>query len=135
MFWCDKYGNNQNCTGKTNTALPVTTVNEDPNISPVTSNLGYFFIFYSFIVPINYNASISQFWFTVDDTNGTTMYNNEGDFYVVGQDQIFLAPMMSNVSIVANGSTGAYGSASSGYTRVYSLVAAVGFFFFFFLLF
>lgn len=128
MFWCDNHGSNQNCKGKTNTALPVSTVNDDPNVSPVTLNLGYYFINYNFIVPINSNLSINQFWFTVDDKNGTapTVYNNEGDFYVVDQDQIFLAPMMSHVDIIANASDpGSDGSASGGYTRVYTLVAAV----------
>lgn len=129
MFWCDNYGNNQGCKGKTNTALPVSTVNSDPNVSPVTLNLGYYFINYNFILPISYNLSIKQFWFTVDDKNGTTptMYNNEGNYYVVDQDQVFLAPMMSSMNLVANASAGGYGSSSSngGYTKAYTLVAAV----------
>jgi len=128
MLWCDNHGSNQNCKGKANTAHPVSTVNDDPNVSPVTLNLGYYFINYNFVVPINSNLSINQFWFTVDDQNGTaaTVYNNENDFYVVDQDQIFLAPMMSHVDVIANASDpGSYGSASGGYTRVYTLVAAV----------
>jgi len=128
MFWCDRYGTNQNCKGKTNTALPVNTVNEDPNLSPVTFNLGYFFINYNFVVPITSTSSINQFWFSVDDKNGTapTVYNNEGDFYIVNQDQVFLSPMMSRVDVVANSTNaGNYGSSSVGYTRVYTLVAAV----------
>ncbi|KAF8809049.1 L-ascorbate oxidase [Phlegmacium glaucopus] len=128
MFWCDRYGTNQNCQGKTNTALPVNTVNEDPNLSPVTLNLGYFFIDYFFVIPINSTSSINQFWFSVDDKNGTapTVYNNGGDFYIVDQDQVFLAPMMSHVDVVANGTNaGPYGSSSVGFTRVYTLVAAV----------
>jgi len=94
----------------------------------VTLNLGYFFINYNFIVAINSNLSINQFWFSVDDKNGTapTVYNNEGDFYIVDQDQVFLAPMMSHVDVIANASNpGSYGSASGGYMRMYTLVAAV----------
>lgn len=127
MFWCDKYLEHKNCTDRTNTALPVSTVNEDPNVSPVTLNLGYFFINYNFIVPINSNVSINQFWFSVDDKNGTapTVYNNEGEYYIVDQDQVFFAPMMSHMDIVMNGTSGGYGNTSSTYTRVYTLVAAV----------
>lgn len=124
MFWCNNYGANAGCKGKTNTALPVTTVNDSPGVSPVTLSLGYFFIHYNFIVPINSNSSINQFWFTVDDKNGTapTVYNNEGNYYVVNQDKVFFAPMMSQVNVIANQTNG---SASGGSTRVYSLVVAV----------
>jgi len=57
----------------------------------------------------------------VDDKNGTTptTYNNNGNYYVVDQDQIFLAPMMSSMSRVVNGSN------SGGFSSGYSLVAAV----------
>ena len=122
IFWCDNYGSNQGCQGKTNTALPVSTVNSDPSVSPVTLNLGYYFINYNFVIPINSNSSIKEFWFTVDDKNGTTptMYNNEGNYYVVDQDQVFLAPMMSSMNLVVNAS-----SSNGGYTKAYTLVAAV----------
>jgi hypothetical protein len=121
MFWCDNYGNNQGCKGKTNTALPVSAVNSDPNLSPVTLNLGYYFINYNFVLPIDSNSSIKQFWFTVDNKNGTTptTYNNEGHYYVVDQDQVFLAPMMSSMNLVVNASS------NGGYTKAYTLVAAV----------
>lgn len=128
MFWCDRYGTNQECKGKTYTALPVSTVNEDPNLSPVTLNLGYFFIYYYFIVPIQSASSINQFWFSVDDKNGTapTVYNNEGSYYIADQDQVFLVPMMSHMDLVANTTNAAgYPNSNGGYTRVYTLVAAV----------
>jgi hypothetical protein len=88
--------------------------------------MGYFFIHYNFIVPINSSSSIKQFWFSVDDKNGTapTVYKNEGNYYVVNQDQVFFNPMMSQVNVVANGTSG-YGTVGSGFTRVYSLVVAV----------
>lgn len=126
MFWCDNYGTNANCKGKTNTALSVSTVNDDPNVSPVTFRLGYFFIHYNFVAPINSNFSIKQFWFSVNDNNGTapTVYNNEGNYYVVNQDKVFFAPMMSQVDTVANGTDG-YGTPSGGSTKVYTLVVAV----------
>ena len=50
------------------------------------------------------------------------MYNNEGNYYVVNQDKVFFAPMMSQVNVIANQTNG---SASGGSTRVYSLVVAV----------
>ena len=128
IYWCDNYGSNQGCKGKTNTALPVSTVNSDPGVSPVTLNLGYYFINYNFVLPINSNTSIKQFWFTVDDKNGTspTTYNNGGNYYVVDQDQVFLAPMMSSMNLVVNASS-SYG----GNTKTYTLVAAVRIFFLF----
>ena len=48
------------------------------------------------------------------------MYNNEGNYYVVDQDQVFLAPMMSSMNLVVNAS-----SSNGGYTKAYTLVAAV----------
>ena len=125
MLWCDNYGSNEGCKGKTNTALPVSTVNSDPNVSPVTFNLGYYFINYNFVLPINSDSSIKQFWFTVDDKNGTapTTYNNDGNYYVVDQDQVFLAPMMSSANRVVNASN------TGGFSMGYSLVAAVRNFF------
>jgi hypothetical protein len=125
MMWCDNYGNNQGCKGKTNTALPVSTVNSDPGVSPVTLNLGYYFINYNFVLPINYKSSIKQFWFTLDDKNGSTptMYDNGGNYYVVDQDEVFLAPMMSSMNRAVN--------ASGGFSNEYSLVAAVRFCFYF----
>ena len=88
----------------------------------MTLNLGYYFINYNFVLPIKSDSSIKQFWFTVDDKNGTTptMYNNEGNYYVVNQDQVFLAPMMSSMNLVVNAS-----SSNGGYSKAYTLVAAV----------
>ena len=121
MLWCDNYGKYQGCKGKTNTALPVSTVNSDPGVSPVTLNLGYYFINYNFILPIDSTSSIKQFWFTLDDKNGTTptTYNNNGNYYVVDQDQLFFVPMMSSMNRVVNASN------TGGYSNEYSLVAAV----------
>ena len=121
ILWCDNYDKNQNCKGKTNTALPVSTVNSDPNVSPVTLNLGYYFINYNFVLPIDPKLSIKQFWFIVDDKNGTTptTYNNGGNYYILNQDQVFLAPMMSSMNLVVNASN------TGGYSREYTLVAAV----------
>ena len=52
------------------------------------------------------------------------MYNNGGNYYVVDQDLVFLAPMMSSVNRVVNAS-----SSNGGYTMAYSLVVAVRIFF------
>lgn len=53
------------------------------------------------------------------------MYNNGGNYYVVDQDQVFLAPMMSSMNLVVN-------TSSSGYSKAYTLVAAVCILFLFF---
>ncbi|KIK08790.1 hypothetical protein K443DRAFT_672308 [Laccaria amethystina LaAM-08-1] len=121
MLWCDKYGSAKACKGATRSSLPVNTVSDNPNISPVTMNLGYYFINYNFVVPIDSAASISNFWFQVDEHNGTaaTTYNNGGSSYVLPQDQIFFVPMLSHVDNVPNATN------TQAYTRIYNIVAAV----------
>jgi len=130
MLWCDKYGDNKDCAGKTNTALSVSKTSESPDVSPITKNLGYSFLLYNFVVPINSNVSISKFWFKVDEMDGSTptTYNNGGSGYPVDQDQVLFIPMLSHVDLVPVSSTSAqtytnrYGQ---NYTHIYSLVAAV----------
>ncbi|KAF9479298.1 L-ascorbate oxidase [Pholiota conissans] len=129
MFWCDKYGDNANCTGKTNAALPVSKLTDDPNISPVTLNMGFFFYEYNYVVPVISNASIAKFWFKVDEGDGSTptVYDNGGNGYVIDQDQVLFVPMLSHVDVVANTSlTQTYTNRdASAFTRVYNLVVAV----------
>ncbi|KAF8969621.1 L-ascorbate oxidase [Flammula alnicola] len=129
MLWCDKYGSNANCTGKTNAALSVSTVADDPNVSPITLNLGYSFLNYNFVVPISSNASITKFWFSVDEKNGSkpTVYDNGGSGYVIDQDQVLFVPMLSHVDVVPNTTyTQTYTNRQGqAFTRVYNLVAAV----------
>jgi hypothetical protein len=121
MLWCDKYGDNQNCAGKTNTALPVSKLTDDPNLSPVTLALGYQFLEYNYVVPINSNASITKFWFKVDEMDGSTptVYNNGGSGYVIDQDQVLFVPTLSHQDVVANATN------PTVFTRVYTLVVAV----------
>lgn len=130
MLWCDNYGANKNCSGKTNIALSVSNTSESPDISPITKALGYSFLLYDFVVPINTNVSISKFWFKVDEMNGSaaTTYNNGGSGYPIDQDQVLFIPMLSHVDLVpitaapAQTYTNRYGQ---NYTHIYSLVAAV----------
>ena len=130
MLWCDNYGDNKNCAGKTNTALSVSKTSESPDVSAVTKALGYSFLLYNFVVPINTNVSISKFWFKVDEMDGSaaTTYNNGGSGYPIDQDQVLFVPMLSHVNVVPVNSTSAqtytnrYGQ---DYTHIYSLVAAV----------
>ena len=98
ILWCDRYGDAKNCKGDTRTSVPANTVNEDPNLSPLTQRQNYSFINYNFVVPVDTSASISKFWFEVDEKNGSppTVYNNGGDGYVVKQDQILFVPMLSH---------------------------------------
>lgn len=129
MLWCDKYGDNTNCSGKTNTALPVKTVKDDPNVSPITQSLGYYFLNYNFVVPINSVASITKFWFSVDEHDGSkpTIYNNGGSGYVFDQDKVLFVPMLSHVALISNSTVPQTytNRVGDGYTRHYSLVVAV----------
>jgi len=131
LFWCDKYGDNKNCAGgKTNTALPVKKISDDPNISPITLNMGLYFINYNFVVPIDTTASITKFWFEVNENDGSnpTTYDNEGNGFVIDQDQVLFVPMLSHVDIVQNSTTNAQtytNRVGDGFTRNYNLVVAV----------
>lgn len=121
MLWCDNYGSEQNCNGHTKTALPAATINEDPGLSPVTQSMGYSFINYNFVVPINASQSVSKFWFSVDEHDGSqaTVYNNGGSFYMLPQDQVIFVPTMSSMVLVPNNSNPA------AFTKSYTLVAGV----------
>lgn len=129
MFWCDKYGDSADCKGSTKSAPSVDVVQDDPNNSPITQRMGLYFVHYKFVVPIQAAASISRFWFEVDEHNGTsaTVYNNEGDFYVVPQDQVIFVPTMSTALFKSNGTyTKTYTNRNGeSFTKVYNLTAAV----------
>jgi hypothetical protein len=130
MLWCDKRGDNANCVGKkTSAALSLSKLAEDPNISPVTQDLGFSFINYNFVVPIASNASISKFWFQVDEKDGSTAttYDNGGSGYVIDQDNVLFVPTLSHMDIALNTSyTQTYTNRDTQtYTRKYQLVAAV----------
>lgn len=106
MFWCDKYGGSANCKSNTKSAQPAKVVQDDPNNSPITLRMGFSFVHYKFVVPITAAQSISKFWFEVDEHNGTTatVYNNEGDSYVVPQDQVVFVPTLSTAAFRSNNS-------------------------------
>jgi hypothetical protein len=130
MLWCDRYGSAQNCKGNTRSALPASTVVEDPNLSPVTPRQNVSFINYNFVVPINSNVSISKFWFQVDEKNGSApaVYNNGGSDYVVAQDQLLFVPMLSN-QVLNEAPTvqrrGGAPPANMSYFKIFTIVAAV----------
>jgi hypothetical protein len=129
MFWCDKYGDSADCKGNTKSAQSVKTTQDDPNNSPVTFNMKLFFVHYQFVVPIDSQASISKFWFEVDEHNGTsaTVYNNGGDDYVVQQDQVIFVPTLSSAVSQSNGSyTQTYTNRVGEYfTKIYNITVAV----------
>lgn len=131
LFWCDKYGDGAGCNkgGSTNVAQPVRGFKEDPNLSPITLNMGYYFMTYNFVVAIPGSASLSKFWFEIDDTASggeKTEYTNGGPGYVYPEDSVFFVPMMSHVDLYADGSyTKTYTNrVGQNYTRVYELVVA-----------
>lgn len=129
MLWCDKYGNSADCKGSTKSATSVDVVQDDPNNSPITLRMGLYFVHYKFVVPIEASASISKFWFEVDEHNGTsaTVYNNGGDDYVVPQDQVIFVPTLSTALFRSNGSyTKTYTNRNGeAFTKVYNLTVAV----------
>ncbi|RDB21102.1 hypothetical protein Hypma_011861 [Hypsizygus marmoreus] len=130
ILWCDRYGNSKDCAGKsTRSSVSAHVVNEDPNLSPVTNRMGYLFINYNFVVPIDATASISKFWFTVDEGDGTptTTYNNGGDDYVVQQDQLLFVPTLSKTTYTPgqNGTVGDKATPSTGWIKEFFIVAAV----------
>jgi hypothetical protein len=112
MFWCDRYGSNKDCKSNAKSSPSVKKLLESPDLSPVTLNLGYYFVSYSFVVPITASESISQFWFEVDEADGSspTVYNKNGTNYIVDQDQVFFTPMLSTQDMISNAS----------YTKVYT---------------
>ncbi|KAG6846119.1 hypothetical protein H0H93_015929, partial [Arthromyces matolae] len=137
MSWCDRYGSNQACKGKTRSALPAQTVQEQATLSPVSQNQGFTFINYNFVVPIDSDASISNFWFTVDEKDGSTptTYKNGGDGYPVLQDQLLFVPTLSSNKLVQNSSfvtrdehlvARGGGGPTTGLVNQYTFVAAVG---------
>lgn len=129
MFWCDKYGDSANCKGSTKSAPSANVVQDDPNNSPITQRMGLYMVHYNFVVPIVASASISKFWFEVDEHNGTSpaVYNNDGQDYVVQQDQIIFVPTMSTALFRSNGSyTKTYTNRNGeAFTKVYNFTVAV----------
>lgn len=100
IYWCDRYGSAKNCSGTSNYAPFAKKVQDAPKISPITQNLGYSFINYNFVVPVNPGASIAKFWFEVDEQDGSAVvtYNNEGDGYQVAQDQVLFVNTLSTAT-------------------------------------
>ncbi|KAG6916604.1 hypothetical protein DXG01_006161 [Tephrocybe rancida] len=129
MLWCDRYGSNQNCKGNTRSALPANNLQEQPNLSPVSQSRGFSFINYNFVVPVDATASISKFWFTVDENDGSTVttYQNGGNGYPVIQDQLLFVPTLSTNTLVQNASLVARGGGApiTGLVKQYFIVAAV----------
>ncbi|KAG5638972.1 hypothetical protein H0H81_008192 [Sphagnurus paluster] len=129
MFWCDRYGANANCNGNTRSSLPANNLVEDPGLSPVTQAMGYSFINYNFIVPVNASASVAYFWFEVDENNGqgATSYKNGGNGYPIAQDQLLFVPTLSKAALVQNSTLAKRGGGAptTGLVKQYTLVAAV----------
>jgi len=139
MFWCDRYGANKDCSGKTSSSVPVAKLSDEASVSPIMAKLATGFKTYSFIVPITSTASISKFWFEVDEKDGSkpTVYKNgdtskggspgSGSGYVVDQDQVLFVPFSSHVTVIPIGLTTRGGSpvGTTSFTRRFTLVAAV----------
>lgn len=118
LFWCDRYGDHQDCsTGEGKSSTLASTSITQPDVSPVTQRLGFYFAYYNFVVPINEAESISTFWFSVDPGTGEdpAIYDNDGSGYKVQQDNVLHVASMGNVDLDGVVTT----------KRVYTLVAAV----------
>lgn len=128
MFWCDRYGSNTNCNHGSKSTQPAQTTQLDPNVSPIAYNTNITFIKYNFVVPVDSTASISKFWFEVNENDGSqpTVYQNGGSGYQFQQDQLIFVPAMGNLSLIANPVRRGGGNPGNfTYTRTYSLVAGV----------
>lgn len=130
MLWCDRNGDAKNCKGTTRTSVPSTTLQEDPDLSPMTRRQGYNFVNYNFVVPVDGSQSISKFWFEVDEKDGkpATVYNNGGNGYVVEQDQVIFVPTLSRADARAITKRGGFSGSNETFTKTYTIVAAVRFF-------
>ncbi|KAJ2927594.1 hypothetical protein H1R20_g9501, partial [Candolleomyces eurysporus] len=117
LLWCDRYGSAKGCDGHAKSSLPASKAADQPDVSPVTMRMGYYFAHYRFVVPINPDESISQFWFTVDEADGTTptTYDNNGNAYPVDQDNVLYVAEKGSVSLSGTTST----------SRAFHLVSAV----------
>ena len=103
MYWCSADGSDKNCANQAYSSLPASNTTDDSSaISPIAVALGYTFIHYEFVVPIDSSSSISTFWFEVADMNGkgATVYKNGGSGYVIDQDKVLFVPMSSHVDFV-----------------------------------
>ncbi|KAF9014093.1 L-ascorbate oxidase [Cyathus striatus] len=130
MLWCDRYGDAKDCAGgETRYSSPATTTSDDSTIAPIIQTMGVGFLNYKFVVPLDSAASISKFWFEVDEGDGSsaTAYNNEGDFYVVDQDQVIFLPTLSSMTSISNSTDPKVYTNRNGetFTKVYTVVAAV----------
>ncbi|KAF7323916.1 Peroxidase [Mycena kentingensis (nom. inval.)] len=94
LYWCDRYGENENCGGSLKRlAAPASTSTVS---SPISSTMGVTLKKYQFVVPIAQSQGIAKFWFVVDHGNGTTtVADNDGAFYTVDQDDVLWVPSMS----------------------------------------
>ncbi|KAJ3550967.1 hypothetical protein NMY22_g97 [Coprinellus aureogranulatus] len=118
LYWCDKYGDHKDCSnGEAKSSPFASTSVTQPDVSPVTQRLGYYFAYYNFVVPISEAESISTFWFSVDPKSGAepTIYDNGGSGYRVQQDDVLHVPSMGSVDLDGVVTT----------KRVYTLVSAV----------
>lgn len=103
LLWCDARGQFTNCNQRTNVAsLPVagTAV-----VSPITEAQGITLPTYQFAAPIDAAASVSKFWFQVDEGDGSPVqtYNNGGQGYIIQQDQLIYLPGISSFSLGNSG--------------------------------
>ena len=115
LFFCDRYGDKKDCGGKkgetaTSFTLPARTVDEDKDLSPITLGMGYRFVHYQFVVPLDAATSLGRFWFEVDDTSSggkKTVVSNDGGAqgkaggkgYYLPEDRVFLVPTISHTTL------------------------------------
>ncbi|XP_006457946.1 hypothetical protein AGABI2DRAFT_199045 [Agaricus bisporus var. bisporus H97] len=117
MFWCNRYGDDKDCSTNANVVFQAASTQDSPEISPITERLGYYFINHQFVVKVDPSKSISLFWFESDEHDGSTpkIIDNGGSGYQFDQDRILYVPMSSQLDITGGDEA----------SKVYQIVAAV----------
>lgn len=120
MFWCNRYGDDKDCSTNANVVFQAASTQDSPEISPITERLGYYFINHQFVVKVDPSKSISLFWFESDEHDGSTpkIIDNGGSGYQFDQDRILYVPMSSQLDITGGDEA----------SKVYQIVAAVSWF-------
>ncbi|KAF8193457.1 heme peroxidase [Pholiota molesta] len=106
LFWCDRRGRFQGCTGGIAKVASNFTTTGPQNFSPLLVPANIVLESYDIAVPITANQSIGKFWFVLDehDGSGPQMLDNGGDGYLFPQDEVVSVYELGSFNIVGNGS-------------------------------
>ncbi|CAA7266750.1 unnamed protein product [Cyclocybe aegerita] len=99
LYWSDCFGGD--------TIYAAQPYNISDASSAITKALGHSPVRYWFAAPVDIPASVSKFWFSVDEGNGEppTICDNDGEGHVIKQDEVLLAPTLSWVDSESSNTT------------------------------